>query len=142
MQILFRLRGFSTNFRKEITKSAKWYFFDNGIRNALINDFRLVPTRQDLGLLWENYCIYERMKLNNNLQIEAAYYFWRTYDQQEIDLIEKTGTDIKAFEFKFGNGNKKIPAFFAKNYHEAPYSIINRENYLDFILAKSYLPSE
>ncbi|WP_234461918.1 ATP-binding protein [Pedobacter segetis] len=134
VQILFKLGGFSTNLRKEIIKSAKWYFFDNGIRNAIINDFRLVPVRQDLGLLWENYCIYERIKLNNHQQINSEYYFWRTYDQQEIDLIEKTGKEIKAFEFKYGNGTKKIPAFFTKNYPEAPFTIINKENYLDFIL--------
>lgn len=134
VQILFKLNGFSTNLRKEVTKSAKWYFFDNGIRNALINDFRLVPVRQDMGLLWENYCIYERIKANNNAQTDATYFFWRTYDQQEIDLIEKRDQNIKAFELKYGNTNKKAPIFFTKNYPEAGFNVINRENYLDFIL--------
>jgi predicted AAA+ superfamily ATPase len=134
VQILFKLNGFSTNLRKEVTKSAKWYFFDNGIRNALINDFRLVPVRQDMGLLWENYCIYERIKANNNAQTDATYFFWRTYDQQEIDLIEKRDQKINAFEFKYGDAYKKAPAFFSKNYPEAGFNIINKENYLDFIL--------
>ncbi|MEO5910260.1 MAG: ATP-binding protein [Pelobium sp.] len=134
VQILFKLDGFSSNLRKEITKSSKWYFFDNGIRNALINDFRMVPLRQDIGLLWENYCIYERIKSNNNAQIDANYYFWRTYDQQEIDLIEKKGSELNAFEFKFKNVKKKAPAFFVKNYPEAGFNIVNSKNYLEFIL--------
>lgn len=134
VQILFKLSGFSKNLRKEVTKSSKWYFFDNGIRNALINDFRLVPLRQDMGLLWENYCIYEKIKANNNAQNDAAYFFWRTYDQQEIDLIEKRDQKINAFEFKYGDIKKKAPAFFTKSYPEAGFEIVNRENYLDFIL--------
>lgn len=134
VQILFKLNGFSSNLRKEVTKSSKWYFFDNGIRNALINDFRLVPLRQDMGLLWENYCIYERIKVNNNAQTDASYFFWRTYDQQEIDLIEKRDQKINAFEFKYGDVKIKAPAFFTKSYPEAGFNIINREKYLDFIL--------
>ena len=134
VQILFKLNGFSTNLRKEVTKSSKWYFFDNGIRNALINDFRLVPLRQDMGLLWENYCIYERIKVNNNAQTNASYFFWRTYDQQEIDLIEKRDQKINAFEFKYGDGYKKAPAFFSKSYPNAGFNVVNRDNYLNFIL--------
>ena len=134
VQILFKLGGYSTNLRKEITKSSKWYFFDNGIRNALINDFRLLPLRQDIGLLWENYCIYERIKLNNCNQESAEYFFWRTYDQQEIDLIEKKQQSINAFEFKYKDGKGKKPAFFAKNYPDAGFILINKENYLEFIL--------
>lgn len=134
VQILFKLDGFSSNLRKEVTKSSKWYFFDNGIRNALINDFRMVPLRQDIGLLWENYCIYERVKLNNNTQTDANYYFWRTYDQQEIDLIEKKESELNAFEFKYRDAKKKAPAFFTKNYPEARFNIVNRDNYLNFIL--------
>jgi len=134
VQIIFKLGGYSTNLRKEITKSSKWYFFDNGIRNAIINDFRLLPLRQDIGLLWENYCIYERIKLNNCNQESAEYFFWRTYDQQEIDLIEKNQQSINAFEFKYKEGKRKVPAFFAKNYPNAGFTIINKENYLEFIL--------
>ena len=137
VQILFKLSGFSSNLRKEVTKSSKWYFFDNGIRNAIINDFRMVPVRQDMGLLWENYCIYERIKANNNAQTGSEYFFWRTYDQQEIDLIEKRDQTINAFEFKYGDAKKKAPAFFVKNYADAGFSVINRDNYLDFVLGKA-----
>jgi len=135
VQILFKLGGYSSNLRKEIIKSSKWYFFDTGIRNAIINDFRLPAIRQDMGLLWENYCIYERIKLNRYANTGTEYFFWRTYDQQEIDLIEKKGQSINAFEFKYGNQSKKIPAFFAKSYPDANFTIINKENYLDFILS-------
>jgi len=134
VQILFKLSGYSSNLRKEITTSSKWYFFDNGIRNAIINDFRLPALRQDMGLLWESYCIYERMKVNHYANTGAEYYFWRTYDQQEIDLIEKKGDQINAFEFKYGTKKSKIPAFFSKNYQQATYTQIDRENYLDFVL--------
>ncbi len=134
VQILFKLSGYSSNLRKEVTKLSKWYFFDNGIRNAIINDFRLPAVRQDMGLLWENYCIYERIKLNRYLNTGAEYFFWRTYDQQEIDLIEKVGPVMNAFEFKYGDKTQKVPAFFAKNYPDAGFTIINKESYLDFVL--------
>jgi uncharacterized protein len=134
VQILFKLGGYSSNLRKEVTKSSKWYFFDNGIRNAIINDFSLPAVRQDMGLLWENYCLYERIKSNQYANSPAEYYFWRTYDQQEIDLIEKRGEKISAFEFTYSKRAKKLPAFFAKNYPDVPFEIIHREHYLDFIL--------
>ncbi|MBC7450940.1 MAG: ATP-binding protein [Cytophagales bacterium] len=134
VQILFKLGGYSSNLRKEITKSSKWYFFDNGIRNAILNDFRLPAIRQDIGLLWENYCMYERIKLNKYSNIDAEYFFWRTYDQQEIDMIEKKGPTIQAFEFKYGKRSEKIPGFFKKSYPNADFSVINKENYLNFIL--------
>lgn len=134
VKIIFKLSGFSSNLRKEITKSSKWYFFDNGIRNAIINDFRLPALRQDIGSLWESYCIYERIKLNRIHRTGTEYFFWRTYDQQEIDLIEKNESEIKAFEFKYGKGEKRIPTFFQKSYSNATFQVINPENYLYFIL--------
>ncbi len=134
VQILFKLSGFSSNLRKEVTKSSKWYFFDNGIRNAVINDFRLPAIRQDMGLLWESYCIYERIKLNKYAGTDAEFFFWRTYDQQEIDLVEKRNKQLFAFEFKYGKAAGKIPGFFSKNYPDADFKIINRDNYLDTIL--------
>lgn len=136
VDIIFRLSGYSNNLRKEVTKSSKWYFFDNGIRNALINDMRLPHERQDMGALWENYCLYERMKTNAYNQDKAEYYFWRTYDQQEIDFIEVSGNKVKAFDFKWGNVKKKVPVFFAKNYPDVPFEIINTDNYLEFILVE------
>jgi hypothetical protein len=133
VNIVFKLGGYSTNLRKEITKSSKWYFFDNGIRNAIINDFRLPPNRNDMGLLWENYCIYERIKKNAYRRKDSRYYFWRTYDQQEIDLIEESAGSIQAADMKWGQAQKRIPTFFAKNYPAAEFLTINRENYLDWI---------
>ncbi len=132
--IIYKVGGYSNNLRKEITKSSKWYFYDNGIRNAIINDFRLLALRTDQGVLWENYCFSERIKKTNYQEQNVHHYFWRTYDQQEIDLIEAKEGKILAVDFKFGQQKKKIPGFFAKNYPEAPFTIINQENYLDFIL--------
>lgn len=134
VNILFKLGGYSSNLRKEITKSSKWYFFDNGIRNAIINDFRLPVNRNDMGMLWESYCIYERMKRNAYQKKDTNYYFWRTYDQQEIDLIEERTGSITAYDMKWGKAKKRIPAFFAKNYPSSEFSIINKENYLDWII--------
>ncbi|MGV3509337.1 MAG: ATP-binding protein [Sphingobacteriaceae bacterium] len=134
VNILFKLGGFSSNLRKEVTKSSKWYFFDNGIRNAIINDFRLPANRNDMGLLWENYCIYERIKRNAYEKKDTNYYFWRTYDQQEIDLIEESAGKISAADFKWGQAKKNKPAFFSKNYAEAEFIVINKDNYLDWIL--------
>ncbi|QEK52363.1 ATP-binding protein [Pedobacter aquae] len=141
VQILFKLSGYSSNLRKEVTKSSKWYFFDNGIRNAIINDFRPLAIRQDTGLLWENYCIYERIKINRYQKTDAEFFFWRTYDQQEIDLIEKVGHNIHAFEFKYSNHKKvKVPVFFQKNYPDAEFNLIHRDNYIDFIVAELLKP--
>lgn len=132
--IIYKVGGYSNNLRKEVTKSSKWYFYDNGIRNAIINDFRLLSLRNDQGILWENYGFSERIKKTNYEQQGAQYYFWRTYDQQEIDLIETKNGEMVAVDFKWSNQKKKIPGFFAKNYPHASFSIINKENYLDFIL--------
>ncbi|MCZ4224079.1 ATP-binding protein [Pedobacter rhodius] len=132
--IIYKVGGYSNNLRKEVTKSSKWYFYDNGIRNAIINDFRLLALRNDHGILWENYGFSERIKKLSYQQQNVQHYFWRTYDQQEIDLIEEKEGQINAIDFKWGNQKKKIPGFFAKNYPNASFSIINKENYLDFIL--------
>ena len=97
--LIYRRGGFSRNLRKEIAKSKRWYFFDNGIRNAILNDFRLLSQRDDQGMLWENYAIAERLKRNAYRQRLPQSYFWRTYDQQEIDLIEVYGNNqLSAFE--------------------------------------------
>lgn len=102
--------------------------------NAIINDFRLPANRNDMGLLWENYCIYERIKKNAYQKKDTNYYFWRTYDQQEIDLIEESTDNISAADLKWAQAKKRIPAYFAKNYPSAEFLIINKENYLDWIL--------
>lgn len=134
VQIIFKLRGYSKNLRKEIVKNSKYYFFDNGIRNALINDFKPISGRNDIGMLWENYLLSERIKRNHYLKKNAEYYFWRTYDQQEIDLIEVTGTKLSAFEFKWKKAIKKAPIAFREAYPKATFEIITQDNYLDFIV--------
>ncbi|TDG37407.1 ATP-binding protein [Pedobacter changchengzhani] len=131
--IIYKVGGYSNNLRKEITKSSKWYFYDNGIRNAIINDFRLLALRNDHGILWENYCFSERIKKTSYQEENTRNYFWRTYDQQEIDFIEVKDEQINAVDFKLANQKKKIPGFFAKNYPNANFTIVNKENYLDFI---------
>ena len=132
--ILFKVEGFSRNLRKEITKSSRWYFYDNGIRNGLINNFKQLTNRNDVGELWENYLVSERIKKQNYHKIRCNNFFWRTYDQQELDWLEEKGDDLLAFEFKWNENRKsKIPAAFAKAYPEATFTVINKQNYLDFI---------
>ncbi len=132
--IIYRLSAYSTNQRKEVSKSSKWYFFDNGIRNAIINDFRLPDLRNDIGILWENYIISERIKRNSYLKENAQFHFWRNYNQQEVDLIEIKEGKIYAYEFKYSPDKKvKVPAGFAKAYPNATFEKISRDNYLDWI---------
>ncbi len=132
--IIYRLGAFSRNLRKEVTKAGKWYFYDNGIRNALISNFNPLVLRQDVGQLWESYLISERMK-NKYFNIESVeYYFWRTYDGQEIDLIEESGNQITAIEIKYSERNVKIPKAFSETYHEASFKQVHKENYLQWLL--------
>lgn len=133
---MFTAWGGSRNLRKEISKSAKWYFYDNGIRNALIGGFSPVSRRNDIGQLWENYLISEPVKQNFYLAKDTSFYFWRTYDGQEIDLIEESENKLHAFEFKWGGKVPKVPRAFSTNYPDSAYSVINRENYLEFIAYK------
>ena len=132
--VVYKLPGFSRNLRKEITKTSRWYFYDNGIRNAIIGNFNTISSRNDIGELWENYLLSERIKFQEYNENYAKRYFWRTYDQQEIDLIEENDGKLNAYEFKW-NTNKKprIPLAFKKAYPEASYEIINPNNYLDWI---------
>lgn len=132
--IIFKVEGFSRNLRKEIVKSSRWYFYDNGIRNGIINNFNRLDSRTDVGDLWENYLAVERVKKQNYLKIKTNNYFWRTYDQQELDWLEEKGEELSGFEFKWNETKKvKIPAAFAKAYPEATFEVINKSNYLDFI---------
>ncbi|KKQ88266.1 MAG: hypothetical protein UT11_C0037G0005 [Berkelbacteria bacterium GW2011_GWA2_38_9] len=133
MFVIFNLRGFSRNLRKEIYKTSKYYFLDVGLRNALIRNFNPLDIRQDKGELFENWFIVERMKFLNNNNHRANLYFWRTYDQQEIDLIEEKEGVITGFECKWSKNKVKIPQEFLDTYKNAKYQIINQENYLDFI---------
>lgn len=131
--VIYKRGGYSKNLRKEIVKSSRWYFVDNGVRNALLNNFNLLPLRQDVGLLWENYILSERMKYNDyQLRVVNSYY-WRTYDQQEIDLIEESNDFLEAFETKWKEKPVKIPAAFAKAYIGSGFEVIHQNNYLPYI---------
>lgn len=131
--VLFRLGGYSNNLRKEVTKSSKWYFFDNGIRNALINNFSLPAQRPDVGALWENYLIAERLKRNDYRRSQAVPYFWRTYDQQELDWLEEADGQLCGFEIKWGADRVRFPKAFQTAYPTASLTLVNQENYLNFI---------
>lgn len=134
--VLFKVQAFSRNLRKEIVKGHKWYFYDTGIRNALINNFAPLAQRSDLGGLWENYWILERIKYNAAQKKLYNYYFWRTYDQQEIDFIEEKDGKLTAFEIKWQKENTHIPKVFAEAYPNHSFQGITRNNYLDFITEK------
>jgi len=133
--IVFRLPSFSRNVRNEIKKNKKVYFYDNGIRNAVIGHFSFISNRNDVGALWENYLVSERKKLNSYQGFYGSSYFWRTQQQQEIDYIEEIDGKISAFEFKW-NPNKKsgFPVTFTKTYHPQKTEVIHRENYESFLL--------
>jgi uncharacterized protein len=133
--VIYRLNGFSRNLRQEITNKAKYYFYDNGIRNALVAQFNGLDQRNDLGLLWENFIFMERMKLRTYKQIYANTYFWRTYQGQEIDLVEEREGNLFGFEMKWSV--KKAtppPKLWGEAYPNAQYEVITPENYQDFIL--------
>jgi predicted AAA+ superfamily ATPase len=131
--VIYKVRGFSRNLRKEVSKSSRWYFYDNGVRNTLIDQFALPAFRNDMGQLWENYLMAERMKFQSYTQWYGSRYFWRTYDQQEIDLIEEKDGQLAAFEFKYGKTKAKIPAAWKKTYPEASFRILHPRDYLDFV---------
>lgn len=132
--IVYDVSGFSRNRDNEITKMKKWYFTDNGIRNTLINNFNLLNLRTDTGQLWENYLNSERNKLVHYRQMNIDSYFWRTHTQQEIDRIEETNGKISAYEYKWKEEKVKIPSQFSSAYPDADFTLINKENYFDFIV--------
>jgi len=132
--VIYKVNGFSRNLRKEITKTSRWYFYDNGIRNAILRNFNTLNLRMDTGDLWENYLMNERMKFNSYTKQRVNRYFWRTYDQQEIDLIEEKAGKLSAFEFKFKQTKKvKAPGGWRNNYPEASFEVIHSGNYLEFV---------
>lgn len=131
--IIFKLVGFSRNLRKEISKNPRYFFIDNGIRNALLNNFNPVDLRNDIGMLWENYLIAERLKKQEYQAIMTNNYFWRTYDRKEIDLIEETGGRIYGYEMKWAQKKSSPPKEWLATYENAAYRVITKENYLEFI---------
>lgn len=132
--VLKKVGGFSRNLRKEISGKAKYYFYDNGIRNAVIAQFNKLDSRDDVGALFENFVVMERLKNNNYKAKPCEVYFWRTYDGQEIDLVEERNGKLFGFEIKWSPKAKaKAPKDWLGKYKNAQYKIINQENYLDFI---------
>lgn len=130
--VLFSVRGFNRHLRKEVSKSPRYYFLDNGIRNTVINDYNELKNRADTGALWENYCISERLKFQHYTGMYVNNYFWRTWDQQEIDWIEEYDGKLHAYEFKWMPKTAAVPKAFRENYPEAGFQTIHRENYYDF----------
>ena len=132
--IIFRLTSFSQNLRKEIAKGQKIYFYDLGIRNYLIQNYNPLSYRDDVGGLWENLCVIERLKNNHNSRKFVNTYFWRTYDQKEVDYIEEADGKLMAFEFKYSRRAKtKVPGEFLSTYPDSTFKIIDQDTIWEFI---------
>jgi predicted AAA+ superfamily ATPase len=131
--VIFRLGGFSGNMRKEVTKMDKVYFYDLGIRNALIGHFSDLAERNDVGQLWENFLLAERIKRNAYQQRFANYYFWRTYHGSELDLVEEAEGRLMGYEFKWGKRRNAPPSAWMEAYPHAGYQCYNNENFLEFL---------
>lgn len=131
--IIFRLKPYSRNIRKELTKLRKIYFYDLGIRNALIKNLNQLHLRSDIGALWENFLIVERMKKNHNHNLRPNIYFWRTHQQQEIDYLEEVEGNLTGYEFKWQGDKLRVPSAFRQGYPQARVNLVNRDNFLDFV---------
>ncbi|MBN2164919.1 MAG: ATP-binding protein [Marinilabiliaceae bacterium] len=131
--ILHKVEGFSRNLRKEITKNSRWYFLDNGIRNAVIANFNPIESRNDIGALWENYMISERLKYQEYRRLSSNNYFWRTYEQQEVDWVEERDGSLFGYEFKWKEDKVKIPTQWKSAYPNASFEVINMENFSEWL---------
>ncbi len=132
--VIFKLSGFSRNLRKEVSKNHRYYFYDTGIRNAVVGNLNPLGMRDDTGVLWENYIIMERIKKQEYLQLLVNNYFWRTYDQKEIDLIEEREGRLYGYEIKWRKTKAKPPKDWLAAYKNASHEVITKENYLEFII--------
>jgi len=131
--VIRKLGGFSRNLRNEVTKNSRYYFVDNGVRNALINNFNPLELRNDPGELWENYLVMERLKRQEYLRETANNYFWRTYTKKELDLVEERDGKLHGYEIKWGKAKPSAPKDWTMGYPEATWNLINRDNYLTFV---------
>jgi uncharacterized protein len=131
--IIFRLKGYSRNLRKEITKMDKIYFYDLGVRNMVIDNLQPLANRIDQGALWENFLIVERRKLLSYRFRNANTYFWRTYTGAELDYLEERDAALLGYEFKYSNKTPNAPKSWISTYPEAVYACVNKETYLQFI---------
>ena len=134
--IIFRLNAFSRNIRNELKRSKKIYFHDNGIRNAILNNFAPLSMRSDVGALWENFIISERMKANQAAGRNVNSYFWRTTRQQEIDYVEESDGQFTLFEIKWNpkKGNTKFPAVFSETYNVKEQVVVTPDNWMDYLI--------
>lgn len=135
--IIFRLPSLKRNPRSEVSRLRKVYFYDLGVRNSLIQNFNDLNLRTDTGALWENFCIVERMKHNDYHQQFANYYFWRSYDKQEVDFIEESGGSLAGFEFKWQKSDRtiKAPSGFIGSYPNTNYSVVDKDSFEQFLLS-------
>ena len=135
MFVIKKVRGFSRNLRNEIHKKARYYFLDNGVRNAVIGQFSPLDSRADVGALWENFIFTELLKRDNLAGISSDFYFWRTHTGQEIDIIHEYNGQLSAYECKWNSRKKaKLPKTFKDAYTNSTFSVIHPENYTDFVL--------
>ena len=134
MFVIKKVRGFSRNLRNEISKKAKYYFLDNGVRNAVISQFNPLHSRNDIGALWENFVFMELVKRSGIENSYDNYYFWRTHTGQEIDIIKETNGELTAIECKWQDADISAPSQWSATYPEAGFKVINKDNYLDFLL--------
>ena len=132
--VIYRMPGFSKNLRKEITKNKKIYFYDVGVRNAILEDFTLPEKRPDIGHLWENFIISERLKRNTYLRSHLNSFFWRTYTGAELDYVEQGAGKLSGNEIKWGEKISKAPKSWLENYPESDFKTVNKRNYQDFVL--------
>ena len=131
--IIFKLTGFSRNLRKEISKQNKYFFYDNGIRNIVINNLNPLNLRNDVGQLWENFAIAERIKRNEYNRSFASLYFWRTFTGAELDLVEESDGKITGFEIKFYKEKVNPPKTWTETYPEATFSMITKNDFINFV---------
>jgi len=132
--VIFRLSGFSRNLRKEVTKMDKIYFYDLGVRNAIIGNLHPLADRDDVGKLWENFLVVERIKRQAYAGILSAPYFWRLNTGAELDFVEDAGGSLSGFEFKYTKKNTKQPMSWSQTYPQSTFELINTDNWLDFVI--------
>jgi hypothetical protein len=132
--IIFRLGGFSRNLRSEVTKTSKYYFYDVGVRNAVINNFNPLDIRDDVGKLWENFMLVERLKMRTYTKLYANQYFWRTWKQNEVDLVEERSGKLFGYEFKWKDKTVSAPKEWLETYgNESEWQVVHQNNALQFL---------
>ncbi len=132
--VIKKITGFSRNLRSEVTKTARYYFYDNGILNSIINNFNMLNLRNDIGTLWENFIVSEFLKKQEYYNIYANNYFWRTYQRQEIDFVEERDGLLYAYEIKWKPRKVKPPKLWLNTYKNSEFNVVTGDNFLEFIV--------